>query len=160
MKKFYNITLLFICFFLINECGYKPIFSKEKVNFFINEIEFSGDRKINRLLNQNFYSYKKNSTKQQGNEINLKISSKKNTTVASKDSSGDPNSYILNIQIDFKVLNNLNIILEESYSKQASYNKFEKKSDQINYEKNLYTNLTKQIFDEIILNLIEKLNDN
>ena len=160
MKIFYNITLLFICFFLINGCGYKPIFSKERINFFINEIEFSGDRKINRLLDQKFYSYKENSTKQQKNEINLKISSKKNTAIASKDSSGDPNSYILNIQIDLEAFNNSNTIFEKSYSKQTSYNKFEKKSDQINYEKKIYTNLIKETVDEIILNLIEKLNDN
>jgi len=35
-----------------------------------------------------------------------------------------------------------------------------KKSDQINYEKKIYTNLIKETVDEIILNLIEKLNDN
>ncbi len=67
---------------------------------------------------------------------------------------------ILNIQIDLEVFNNSNTIFEKSYSKQTSYNKFEKKSDQINYEKKIYTNLAKETVDEIILNLIEKLNDN
>jgi len=154
MKKFYNIIPLFICFFLINECGYKPIFLKEKLNFFINKIEFSGDRKINRLIDQNLYSYKKINDKK---EINLQINSEKKTSVSSRDSSGDPNSYILNIKIDMKAFISSNKILQKSYSKQTSYNKFEKKSDQINYEKKLSKDLTKEMVDQIILNLATKI---
>ena len=134
MKKFYNIIPLLICFFLINACGYEPIFLKEKLNFFINKIEFSGDRKINRLIDQNLYSYKKINNKK---EINLQINSEKKTSVSSRNSSGDPNSYILDIKIDIKAFINSNKILQQSYSKQSSYNKFERKSDQINYEKKL-----------------------
>jgi hypothetical protein len=154
MKKFYNIIPLLICFFLINECGYKPIFLKEKLNFFINKIEFSGDRKINRLIDQNLYSYKKINNKK---ETNLQINSEKKTSVSSRNSSGDPNSYILNIKIDIKAFINSNKILQKSYSKQTSYNKFERKSDQINYEKKLSKDLTKEIIDQIILNLATKI---
>ena len=56
-----------------------------------------------------------------------------------------------------KIQELVNKILQQSYSKQSSYNKFERKSDQINYEKKLSKDLTKEIIDQIILNLATKI---
>ena len=61
-----NLLLLFISFFLLNNCGYSPIYSKnidQKLN--VELVDFSGDREINNSIKFNLkrYNYQENELK-------------------------------------------------------------------------------------------------
>ena len=101
MKKFiYNlITLLFV--FLIG-CGYTPIYTKKNINFNIQEINFSGEKNINRKINQLLNAYKNSDENNQ--EISITINSSKNINIVSRNSKGEAQAYKINIQVDLNTL--------------------------------------------------------
>tara|TARA_B100000780_G_C20997237_1_gene398928 strand:- start:137 stop:598 length:462 start_codon:yes stop_codon:yes gene_type:complete len=150
MKK----ILLYLCFLIFFGCsGYEPIFSKKDLNFYISDIENINNNKTTIQIIRNIRSFKLNDNSKKN--YFLKINSKENEEVTSRDSKGDPLTY--RITINTKVIvfrdgsnvlyNTINITKDFSYNYQV--NQFELGQ----YKKDIVENLIVKISEEILLEL-------
>ena len=57
MKKIKNVLIIF-GFILISSCGYTPLLNQEKINFYISDFIFEGDRQVNNYIENNLKNYK------------------------------------------------------------------------------------------------------
>ena len=96
MKK--NIIIIFLIFFFISNCGYKPLNSSKNLNVSISKINFSGEEKINKIIKNNLKTYL--NLENRSKKINLNISSQKDIITISKDSKGDPLNLKMEINIE------------------------------------------------------------
>ena len=146
MKKIIFISLII---FLSNCAGYKPIFTSDQTNFYIEKIEISDDSKLVRKLIKNLKPYSAENGKQ---SITLKLDLNKQENIIMKDAKGDPASYEIKIKVNVDVItkngtNKLNF--EENFTFNNQSNKFELNQ----YKKNMETNLMNKIFENLILEL-------
>ena len=146
MKK---IILISLVIFLSNCAGYKPIFTSDQTNFYIEKIEISDDNKLVRKLVKNLKPYSVDNGKQ---SITLKLDLNKQENVIMKDAKGDPASYEIKIKLNVDVITkdgNNKLNFEENFTFNNQSNKFELNQ----YKKNMETNLINKIFENLILEL-------
>ena len=146
MKKIILISLLL---FLSNCTGYKPIFTSDQTNFYIEKIEISDDSKLVRKLVKSLKPYTVENGKQ---SITLKLNLDKQENVIMKDAKGDPASYEIKIKLNVDVItkddtNKLNF--KENFTFNNQSNKFELNQ----YKKNTETNLINKILEKLMLEL-------
>ena len=145
MKK--NIIILILSAFVITGCGYKSIYSSKNLNFNILEFEVVDKTKISRKIKNNLNSYKKNNS---NNFYSIKINSKKNINIISKDSEGDPSNFEMTIISEITVLDDEKIVKNTLFSESFNYKNSSNKFDLKQYEKNIEENLTNKIIENII----------
>ena len=146
MKK---IILISLIIFLSNCAGYKPIFTSDQTNFYIEKIEISDDSKHVRKLIKSLKPYSVDNGKQ---SITLKLDLNKQENVIMKDSKGDPASYEIKIELNVNVIKKdgtNKLTFRENFTFNNQSNKFELNQ----YKKNMETNLTNRIFENLILEL-------
>ena len=146
MKK---IILISLIIFLSNCAGYKPIFTSDQTNFYIEKIEISDDSKHVRKLIKSLKPYSVDNGKQ---SITLKLDLDKQENIIMKDAKGDPASYEIKIELKVDVVtmdgtNKLNF--KENFTFNNQSNKFELNQ----YKKNMETNLMNKIFEKLMLEL-------
>ena len=142
-KKIY-LFLLFTIIFIINGCGYTPIYSSKSNSFKINNIKYE-DNKINQKIVK---SLKSISNDNSPNEINLIISSSKEKRILSKNVSGKAEIFELKINLNVTYLDRVKTLnMKQNYSNVD--NKFQLKE----YEKII----EKQLIDELVDSLINYL---
>ena len=146
MKKIIFISLII---FLSNCAGYKPIFTSDQTNFYIEKIEISDDSKHVRKLIKSLKPYSVDNGKQ---SITLKLDLDKQENVIMKDAKGDPASYEIKIELKVDVVtmdgtNKLNF--KENFTFNNQSNKFELSQ----YKKNTETNLINKILEKLMLEL-------
>jgi hypothetical protein len=146
MKKLILISLII---FLNNCTGYKPIFTSDQTNFYIEKIEISDDSKHVRKLIKSLKPYSVDNGKQ---SITLKLDLDKQENVIMKDAKGDPASYEIKIELKVDVItmngtNKLNF--RENFTFNNQSNKFELNQ----YKKNMETNLINKILEKLMLEL-------
>ena len=146
MKKIILITLII---FLSNCAGYKPIFTSDQTNFYIEKIEISDDSKLVRKLIKSLKPYSVENGKQ---SITLKLDLNKQENVIMRDAKGDPASYVIKIELNVDVItsdgtNKLNF--KENFTFNNQSNKFELNQ----YKKNTETNLINKILENLMLEL-------
>ncbi len=146
MKNFF---LIFI--FLLTSCGYQPLYSSKNSNKLIfKEIEFQGDKSINRnLISSTFikedaqnYLYEK-----------IIIKNEKTIVETSKDSKGIPESYRMTIDLQVSIIDKGNIIKEKNFSREFLYKNIDNKFDLYEYEIDVQQNLINKITEELIIYL-------
>ena len=158
MNKIFS-KIVMIAFILVTtSCSYKPIFSEKNYNFQIDEIILSGDNDVNRIINRKLTMIKKSQNLNKKN-FSVIINSIKNKEIISNDSKGDPLKFEINILIEYKILENGQIILERKIDKSNIYNNKSDKFELDQSEKNIIQNLSENIGDNIISSIIN-LNDN
>ena len=146
MKKIIFISLII---FLSNCAGYKPIFTSDQTNFYIEKIEISDDSKHVRKLIKSLKPYSVDNGKQ---SITLKLDLDKQENIIMKDAKGDPASYEIKIElkVDIITMNGTNKLnFKENFTFNNQSNKFELNQ----YKKNMETNLMNKIFENLILEL-------
>ena len=146
MKK---IILISLVIFLSNCAGYKPIFTSDQTNFYIEKVEISDDNKLVRKLVKNLKPYSIDNGKQ---SITLKLDLNKQENVIMKDAKGDPASYEIKIKLNVNVITkdgNNKLNFEENFTFNNQSNKFELNQ----YKKNTETNLINKIFENLMLKL-------
>ena len=151
--------IILITFILASaSCSYKPIFSEKNYNFQIDELNLSGDKDINKVIDRKLTMIRKsqNSDKKKFSVI---INSIKNKKIISNDSKGDPLKFEINILVDYRILENGEIILEREIEKNNIYNNKSDKFELDRNEKTITNNLSEKISDNIISSIIN-LNDN
>ena len=95
-----NLIKLILLFFFISGCGYSPIFSNKDSNFSIYELSTTGDKKLNKVINNRLNSYKDSNGSK---KISLTIETYLNKKVASRDTKGNPKTYSINLKSNILV---------------------------------------------------------
>ena len=149
-KKIFILLTLFL-FFL--SCGYTPIFSKKDVNFSIENIEFSGDIDVKRNISNALFSYKNKPDKEK--KISLVITNLKNTTIGSKNSKGEAETYRIGIDANVKIILAENNFIEKNFNKSSIYSVINRKSEQKLIENKLIENLSSEIALQIIFEILK-----
>ena len=144
-----NILVLLIIATLSSCGGYKPIFSGENVNFYIEEINIDKENSISRKIAKKLRPYTSENSKK---GIKLNINSAENERVISKDNKGDPLIFEITLEIivDF---NSKNYQEKITYTESFSYNNQSNKFDLNQYKKDLIDDLIKKIFEKLIIKL-------
>ena len=141
--------LIPIILLFLSSCGYEAIHSKKNLiyyDFSINNLTFTGDRKVNMKVKERLKSY---TLKEKDKSFALKISSDTEKIVLAKDIAGDPSSFkiIIKINVEVILLNKFNIV--ESFN----YNNITNKFDLEQYEREIISNLAETAAEKLIFKL-------
>ena len=139
-----KIIIIVIASFILNNCGYTPIYSSKEKNFYIEKISQKNTSKLNSKIVNNLKIF---SNENSENIIEIEIEAVKKIETTQKDNKGDPSKFQMTIVL------NMNIISEnhnktKSFSSNFNYNNDENKFSLKQYEK--------EIEDTLISKLIEK----
>ena len=151
----------FVLVFMIlglTSCSYNPIFSEKNYNFEINEIVLTGEKNINKILREKFNRIKNNQNLEK-KEYKLLINSKKERSIVSKNSKGDPLKFELIIKVEYEIIFNENLILKKTIEKNNIYNNDSDLFKLEQSEKIIIDNISGNISDNIISSIIN-LDDN
>ena len=150
MKK---LIFLVIALFVLNNCGYTPIYSSKNNNFNI-EISQKDRSKLNSKIENNI---KKFSNQNIENIIQLEISSNKKINIISKDKKGDPSRFSMIISLTINILNknNYEINKTKSFTEKFDYNNNSNKFSLKQYEKDIEDNLINKIIERSVIYLAE-----
>ena len=150
MKK---LIFVVIALFMLNNCGYSPIYSSKNNNFNI-DISQKDRSKLNSKIENNI---KKFSNQNSENIIQLEISSNKKINTISKDKKGDPSRFNMTISLTINILNknNYEINKTKSFTEKFDYNNNSNKFSLKQYEKDIEDNLINKIIERSILYLSE-----
>lgn len=150
MKKLIYIV---IALFVLNNCGYTPIYSSKNNNFYI-DISQKNRSKLNSKIENNI---KKFSNQNNENIIQIEISSNKKINIISKDKKGDPSRFSMIISLTINILNknNYEISKTKNFTEKFDYNNNSNKFSLKQYEKDIENNLINKIIERSILYLSE-----
>ena len=148
MKK----IILILSLLILANCGFKSILSTKDVNFKINKIEIQNNDSISLKIKKRLQIYTKNDSPDK--IYNLKINSKKNRAITSKDTKGNPLTYEIIISTELEIFIEDKLIKKKVFKKSFNYNNRSNKFDLKQYEKSNTTNLINQITENIIINLL------
>ena len=150
MKK---IIYIVIALFVLNNCGYTPIYSSKNNNFYI-DITQKNRSKLNSKIENNI---KKFSSQNNENIIQLEISSNKKINIISKDKKGDPSRFSMIISLTINILNknNYEINKTKSFTEKFDYNNNSNKFSLKQYEKDIEDNLINKVIERSIIYLSE-----
>ena len=121
MNKILNKTLILFFIFGLTSCSYKPIFLEKDYDFEIKEVLPRGDKNINRIIESKL-NFIKSSNENKKKRYTIEINSSKNREIVSKDSKGDPLKFELNILVEYKIMNNNDLLLNNKIEKNNVYN--------------------------------------
>ena len=148
MKK----IILILSLLILANCGFKSILTTKNINFKINKIEIQNNDSISLKIKKKLKIYTK---KDSPDKIyNLKINSKKNRAITSKDTKGNPLTYEIIISSELEIFIEDQFIKKIVFKKGFNYNNRSNKFDLKQYEKSNTTNLINQITENIIINLL------
>ena len=150
MKK---LIFVVIALFILNNCGYSPIYSSKNNNFYM-DISQKDRSKLNSKIENNI---KKFSNQNNENIIQLEISSNKKINIISKDKKGDPSRFSMIISLTVNILNknNYEINKTKSFSEKFDYSNNSNKFSLKQYEKDIEDNLINKIIERFIIYLTD-----
>ena len=148
MKK---LIFVVIALFMLNNCGYSPIYSSKNNNFYI-DISQKDRSKLNSKIENNI---KKFSNKNSENIIQLEISSNKKINIISKDKKGDPSRFSMKISLTINIHNKNNYEINKTkiFTEEFDYNNNPNKFSLKQYEKDIEDNLINKIIDRSMIYL-------
>ena len=136
---------------LINSCGYQPIYTNENINFSIKEINSINNNRLIILLKNNLNMYSDTENKDKNYLLNVEVERKIITT--SKDTAGNPKTYLMEIIVKIEVQENYGEITKKNFVEKFNYNTQDNKFNQNQYEENIEENLIRKISENIVLYL-------
>ena len=151
--KLITIAILLI---LLTNCGFEIIDKRELLNFNIKEISISGDKRINFELKNKLSSYNDiNSNK----IIKIELDTKNSKSIKEKNVNNEITKYQIKVLVDVKLVkkdntNNLEFFVEQ----EGDYVVADKFSQTINNENRLIRKIIDKLSEEIIDQIINKLN--
>lgn len=150
MKK---LIFVVIALFMLNNCGYSPIYSSKNNNFYI-DVSQKDRSKLNSKIENNIKKFSNQNTE---NIIQLEISSNKKINTISKDKKGDPSRFNMTISLTINILNknNYEINKTKSFTEKFDYNNNSNKFSLKQYEKDIEDNLINKIVERSIIYLTE-----
>ena len=153
-----NLKLIIIAMSLIllTNCGFKIIDKRELLNFNIEEISASGDKRINFKLKNKLSHYNNiNSNK----IISIELDTKNVKSVKEKNLNNKITKYQIKVTVNVKLIKTDNTNnLEFTVERKGDYVVADKFSQTLNNEKKLTSNIVDKISEDIIGEIINKLN--
>ena len=120
IKKFF---LLILVTFLLNHCGFTPLYSnKSNNNFSIVNLTMKGDRTINNYIKINLYQLLNDNNEKQ---FTINVDTKYNKSVLSKDKTAKITEYELSSISVFEVSSNNRFIKKITISEKKNMNNIE-----------------------------------
>ena len=155
MKNLKLITIA-ISLILLTGCGFKIIDKRELLNFNIKEISTNGDKRINFELKNKLSDYNDtNSSK----VIKIELDTKKTKSIKEKNISNEITKYQIKVLVNVKLIKTDNTNnLEFTIEREGDYVVADKFSQTLNNEKKLIRNISEEIYEDIIGEIINKLN--
>ena len=145
IKKVFNTLTFFILLFFLNGCGFKPILSGSDYNFLIQVDNMSGNGQINSKIENKLKVL--DGTKRL---FKLSLNSTENKNILSKDSKGDPNILELVINLNYKLSENGEMLINRNITQRSSYNNISDKFELSKSEDILKDNLVENLVSDII----------
>ena len=143
-----KVLKILILLFALQGCSFEPILINKNFDFRFENINSSGDEKINEIIKNNLLS------RTNGNKnYKINLNSEKNIQIVSSDSKGDPKIYKLQIKVDYNVLLDEKNIYENTVTKQTTYNNITDKYELLQYENNITKSLSKNIAEELLFSI-------
>ena len=141
------ISIIFLSLILTN-CGFKPIYNSKNSNFEIIEIENKNENKNSFFIEKIIMSHSNEDAK---NKVKIEIDYKQSISTILKDTKGDPSKKKISIDLILKVKNDRDNVLEnQSFNEEFSYDVQSDKFDMAQYEENIANNLNNKISNDII----------
>ena len=147
MKKY-----LILLLFLLSQCsGYSPIFSKNKINFYFDNIELKSNDILSSNIKQQLNNYKfSENGKIEKQKLDIYIDSSFERIITSKDKKKNPDGFKMNIMLTSIVKKEDGSNLNFAYTESFNYSK----SDRTEFEIKKYENVIK---DNLVNSVINKL---
>ena len=140
-----------LIFIFIVSCGYTPILIEKNYPFRIQSIERIGNNKINSSIAQKLKYLNKSDDTLNKIVYNLRLESKLNKKIISKDSKGDPLIFEIKVTTIVTILKgNDGKVLSQEISNKINYDNQVDKFELIKYENGLITNLSSNLGDRIL----------
>ena len=154
MKKIF--FQIFIVFLITTSCGFKVYNQAELINFSAEEIRTTGDSRINYNLKNKLISSLKNDYKE---KITLIIETKKNKTIKEKNIKNEITKYQISIDANIKIESTDFNIKPFMVQEKGDYSISSQHSRSINAEKKLIKQLSNNLSDKILEELLFRIND-
>ena len=158
MNNFFFKSLAVFFILILSACSYKPIFSEKNYNFEIDEVTYSGEKYVNRIIGNKLDLIKKNKD-QDKKKYNLLIQTDREKLIVSKDSKGDPLKFDLIIRTYYEINYDKKLLFKKEIIKNNVYNNDVDKFKLEQNEKIILENLSEKISENIISSIIN-LDDN
>ena len=146
MKK---IIIIVIALFILNNCGYTPIYSSKEKNFYIEKISKKNSSKLNSKFANNLKIF---SNKNSKNIIEIEIDSVKKIETSQKDNKGDPSRFQMTIVLNMNIISE-NYNKTKTFSSDFNYSNDSNKFSLKQYEKEIENNLISKIVEKSIIYL-------
>ncbi len=154
MKKI--IFQILIILLITTGCGFKVYNQADLINFSIEEIRTTGDNRINYSLKNKIISSLNNDYKK---KIILIIETKKNKTIKEKNIKNEITKYQISIDANITIESTDYNIEPFIVLEKGDYNISSQHSQSINVEKKLVRQLSDNLGDKILKELLFRLND-
>lgn len=144
-----NFIILFLLL-ILNGCGFEPIYSiKNESDYNIIVVEIKGDKELNNFINREL---ERISNITSPNEYKIKVNSKFDKIIISKDSKGSPLEFELLANIDFEIESD-NFKKSISFKEKQNMQKISDLFQQRNYEDTIKENFAVSIVRNLSLKL-------
>ena len=146
MKK---IIIIVIALFILNNCGYTPIYSSKEKNFYIEKISKKNSSKLNSKFANNLKIF---SNKNSKNIIEIEIDSVKKIETSQKDDKGDPSRFQMTIVLNINIISE-NYNKTKTFSSDFNYSNDSNKFSLKQYEKEIENTLINKIVEKSVIYL-------
>tara|TARA_B100001057_G_scaffold432741_1_gene461066 strand:+ start:1078 stop:1539 length:462 start_codon:yes stop_codon:yes gene_type:complete len=149
MIKKYIYILIFT--FILNGCGFTPLYlEKKNLNFSLNIINTSGDRRVNEAIKSNLQRYSQKSENKKNYKVNIR--SEAIEKIVSKNKTGVISQIKLIIKVNFILFHNDENI-EFEYSEELNVKKTNNIIDDNFYENQVKENMGTSISEKLIFEI-------
>ena len=154
MKKFIFKILVLL---LISSCGFKVVNQSSLINFSISKITMVGDKRINYNLKNKILSTIKDTNNR---TINLIVNTKKEKTIKDKNIKNEIIKYQIKVSAIVKIKDkNYSNIKPINIEQIGNFDVANQYSQTLNNEKNLIKTLSESLANELIDEIIRRMND-
>ena len=144
-----KIIIIVIASFILNNCGYTPIYSSKEKNFYIEKISQKKTSKLNTKIVNNLKIF---SNENSQNIIQVEINSVKKIETIQKDNKGDPSRFQMTIVLNINIINE-NYNKTKKFSSNFNYSNNENKFSLKQYEKEIEETLISKIVEKLVIYL-------
>ncbi len=146
-----KIIIIIIALFILNNCGYAPIYSSKEKNFYIEKISQKNTSKLNSKIANNLKIFSNENSK---NTIEIEINSVKKIETTQKDNKGDPSRFQMTIMLNINIIGQ-NYNKTKSFSSNFNYSNNENKFSLKQYEKEIEDILIGKIIEKSVIYLTD-----
>ena len=148
MKKTTITSLLVICLLVLSNCGFKVVDKSSENDFFIKQVNITGDKRIGFILKNNLLL---NSQKHNQRKLLINLESERNRLIKEKNIKNEITKYQITIKVDVNIIKlSNNEEIKFTINASGDYSVPDSYSLTRSNEKKLIENLTVKLSEEIL----------